>query len=274
MPRDRGRFGIALTGKVAIILLFILSGSSAAQPQAVIDPSPRAVPLNRQLRLTLEITWTGEADAYDVPPPDLSALTEFEVVGRGLSAERKDGAYVLTHEFILQPLKPGEYDVGRIRVEYFEKDSDVARLIPLPRTPIKALPPELLPLRARVAVGVGALAIVAIGAALALSRKKKSSRHGSSAAALARDELSARLGRAASLRIEGEFGAYMEELCEMAGSDGLRPHVGKLDELSKLSEEVRFGGVIPSPDQLVWAEKKVRNAIRAAFPIEEESESD
>jgi hypothetical protein len=258
-----------MTGKLAIILLLILSGSSAAQPQAAIDASPRAVPINRQLRLTLELTWTGEADAYDVPPPDLSALTEFEVVERSLSTEHGNGANALTHVFILQPLKQGEFDVGRIQALYFEKDKDVPRRIPLPRTEVKVLPPELLPLRAK--VGVGALVVVAIGAALAFSRKKKRGRLGSSPTALARDELSAKLGKAASLRVEGEFGAYMEELCEMAESEELRPHVGKLAELS---EEIRFGGLVPSPDQLSWAEKKVRHAIRMAFPIEDESESD
>ena len=280
MPRDRRHIGPALTWKLALILLLILSGSSAAQPQAVIDLSPQAVPLNRQLRLTLEITWTGEADAYDIAQPDVSALTEFEVVERSLFAERRDDTNVLRHAFVLQPLAPGEYDAGRIRVEYSEKDKDVARLIPLPWTPIKALPPEHLPLGGKVAVAVGALAVVALGAALALSRRKARGQAGNSAASQEREKekFLARLGKAASLRIEGEFGAYMEDLCEMAESDRLRPFVVKLDELGEFSEKVRFGGLIPSPDQLSWAERKVGHAIRIAFPTEEEvgeeSESD
>lgn len=87
--RDYKHIRLALTGKVAIILLFILSGSSAAQPRATIRPDSRAVPLNRQLRVTLELTWTGDADAYDVPQSDVSALAEFEI------AERKNETNVL-----------------------------------------------------------------------------------------------------------------------------------------------------------------------------------
>ncbi len=274
LPRGCGHIGPALTWKLALILLLILSGSSAAQPQAVISLSPQAVPLNRQLRLTLEITWTGEADAYDVAQPDVSALTEFEVVERSLFAERKDDTNVLTHAFVLQPLMQGEFDAGRIQVEYSEKGSDAPRLIPLPWTPIKALPPEhLFSLGTKVAASVvGALAVVAIGAALAFSRRKT---RGRAATAQEREEEFAnRLGKAASLRIEGEFGAYMEELCEMAESDRLRPFIVKRDELSEFSEKVRFGGLIPSPDQLSWAERKVNHAIRIAFPAGEESESD
>lgn len=87
--RDYKHIRLALTGKVAIILLFILSGSSATQPRATIRPDSRAVPLNRQLRVTLELTWTGDADAYDVPQSDVSALAEFEI------AERKNETNVL-----------------------------------------------------------------------------------------------------------------------------------------------------------------------------------
>ncbi len=93
--RDYKHIRLALTGKAAIILLFILSGSSAAQPRATIRPDSRAVPLNRQLRVTLELTWTGDADAYDVPQSDVSALAEFEIAERGLSAERKNETNVL-----------------------------------------------------------------------------------------------------------------------------------------------------------------------------------
>ena len=282
LPRDRGHIGPATTWKLALILLFILSGSSAAQPQAVIDLGSQAVPLNRRVRLTLEIKWTGEADAYDVAQPDLSELTEFEVVDHGLFAERKGDTNVLRHTFILQPLIQGEFDAGRIRLKYSEKDKDAARLIPLPWTPIKTLPPEsFLSPGGKVFVVVGAFMIMAMGAAVAFSRRKTRGRAGNSAAAKKQEEkekFSDRLGRAASLKIEGEFGAYMEELCAMAESDRLKPFIAKLDELGEFSEKVRFGGLIPSPDQLSWAERKVNHAIRMAFPvgkeIGEESESD
>ena len=30
--------------------------------------------------VTLEIVWSGEADVYDIPRPDTSALAEFEIL--------------------------------------------------------------------------------------------------------------------------------------------------------------------------------------------------
>ena len=269
--RDYKHIRPALTGKIAIILLFILSGSSAAQPRATIRPDPRAVPLNRQLHVTLELTWTGDADAYDVPQPDASALAEFDIVGQSLSAERKNETNVLRYEFMLQPLKQGEYDLGRIRVKYFERDGETPITIPLPRTPIEVLPRELLPRRARVAVIIGAVAILGI-AATKIVRGRRGKSSAVSASDPRRDELSTQLKGARSLRIEGEFGAYMGALSGLARSKQLAPHVAGLDDLLGLTEKVRFGGLVPSPDQLDWAEKIVKKAIRAAFPVEDESE--
>ena len=271
--RDYKHIRLALTGKVAIILLFILSGSSAAQPRATIRPDSRAVPLNRQLRVTLELTWTGDADAYDVPQPDVSALAGFEIAERGLSAERKNETSVLRYEFILQPLKHGEYDLGRIRVKYFEKGGDTPTIIPLPRTPIEVLPRELLPPRARIAVVIGAVAV--LGVAITIIVRGRRGKSGAvSASDTRRDELSTQLKGARSLRIEGEFGEYMQALSRLARSKQLAPHVAGLDDLLGLTEKVRFGGLIPSPEQLDWAEKTVKKAIRAAFPVEDESEQD
>jgi len=118
-------------GRTAIILLIIsLSGVSAAQPQATIRSSPPKVPLNRNLNVTLEIVWSGEADVYDIPRPDTSALAEFEILSHGLATEKRGAENVLRHEFVMQPLKEGEYDMGRIRVQYYEKDRDVPMPIP------------------------------------------------------------------------------------------------------------------------------------------------
>ena len=268
------RIGPSLAGKAAIILIFILSGSSTAQPRATIRPNPQTVPLNQQLHITLELAWTGEGDAYDIPQPDASALEEFRVVERSLAAERKDGKNVLKHEILLQPMKEGEYDVGRIRVEYFEKKKDVPMRISLPQTMVKVVPPQLIPGGARTAAGVGALVVTAgVAASIIFLRRTKGRRRQSNdaipAAQRRRDELLSVLDGAVSLRIEGETGAYMDRLCALAGSEELEPHIDKLEQLRELAESVKFGELILSPDQLTWAEKKVKDAIRAAFPVDD-----
>jgi hypothetical protein len=74
--------------------------------------------------------------------------------------------------------------------------------------------------------------------------------------------------------MEGDMGAYLEKLCALADSDELRAHAGKIEELRDLAESVKFGGLTPSPDQLRWAEKMVKNAIEKAYPADDEMEED
>jgi hypothetical protein len=224
----------------------------------------------------LEVEWTGDVDAYDIPQPDVSMLSEFRVVGRSLSAERKDGTNVLRHDILLQPLKEGEYDVGRIRVEYFEKDKDVPRQIPLPQTMVTVAPPRLLPSGATTAAAIGAFVVALAGVAIILARKKgarlRKPLNAGSVRRRRRDELLSGFNEAISLRIEGRNDAYMDRLCTLAGEKELEPHIGTLDQLHELAENVKFGGLILTPDQQIWAEKKVKNAIREAFPIDDTEE--
>ncbi len=264
-------FGSAQAGKAAIILLlFLFSGPAVAQPQATITPCPESVPLNRHIHVTLELSWTGEADVYDIPQPDVSALEEFQIVERSLSTERRGDENILRHEFTLQPLEEGEYYIGRMNVQYFEKDKDVPVSLPLPQALVEVTPREILPRGIRNGIIVGLLcAGTAIGIGMAAQRRKKLQQEEVASALAAdkkRDEFSAKLADAVSLRIEGDLGAYLENLCALADSAELKPHVGRVEDLRELAENVKFGGLAPSPDQLSWAEKLVKNAIKETFP--------
>ena len=89
-----------------------------------------------------------------------------------------------------------------------------------------------------------------------------------------RADLLVELNTARSLLIEGEIGEYLESLYKLADSEALRPHCEKKDELWELKESAKFGGYSVSPDQLRWAEKLVRNAIRKAFPDKDGQEEE
>jgi hypothetical protein len=268
--------GSAPAGKVAIILLlFLFSGPVAAQPQAKITPNPQSVPLSRSINVTLELTWAGEADVYDIPQPDVSALKEFQILERSLSTERRGDENVLRHKLVMQPLEEGEYDLGRMSVQYFEKDKDVPVSLPLPETLVEVTPREIIPRGIRNGIIIGLLgAGVGIGISLAAQRKKRlrQKKLGSALAAdRMREEFSTKLADAVTLRIEGDLGAYLEGLCALADSAELRPHIEKLEELSELAENVKFGGLAPSPDQLSWAEKLIKSAVKKAFPVDDEA---
>lgn len=265
---------------VAFIILFILSlaSRSAAEPQAALKPHSPKVPLNRELRVTLELAWAGEADVYDIPQPDTSVLPEFRVINRKIFATRNGDENRLQYEFTMKPLKEGEYDLGRMQVKYYEKDKDIPTPISLPHTMVKVLPAELLSTRAKAGIGacaVGAIAVVAM-VLFVRSRKvaEKKKMTESETLSHARANLLVKLDGARPLLLEGKTGEYLDILCGIAESVELRPHIEKLDDLRDLAEGVKFGGHTSSPDQLGWAEKLVRTAVEKAFPHEEQEEEE
>ncbi len=115
-----------------------------------------------------------------------------------------------------------------------------------------------------------AIAVILLLRSQRVSRARK--REKSETAGHRRESLLEELDAARSLMIEGHIGAYLEKLWALADSDALRPHADRIDDLHDLKENAKFGGLIPSPDQLNWAEKLVRSAIQEAFPVGEEEE--
>ena len=139
--------------QAGIIVLFIsiltIAGQSFAQPQASVKPDSQAVPINRNLHVALTLMWIGEVDVYDIPQPDLSGLSGFEPVQTELFATRRESENNLRYEIVLKPLEEGEYDLGRMRVEYYEKGKDIPTSVPLPPTTVKVVSRELLGARPR-----------------------------------------------------------------------------------------------------------------------------
>jgi hypothetical protein len=270
--------GYGLTKWVVLIFFVIfLSGHAIAQPQATLKNLPQSVPLNRLMNITLELTWSGEADLYDIPQPDFSELMEFDVVERSLHATRQGGENGLRYDFVLKPLKRGKYDISRLRVECFEKGQDIPIAISLPQTVVEVGAPELIPRRIKITAGLGTIVAAGAIAFLLVFRKRKrtlemikcEARTGEQT----RMDLLAELNAARALRIEGEMGSFLGRLMELAESDTLREHAEKSDELHMLAESVKFGGHTLSPDELNWAENIIKNAIRSAFPAGNEEEN-
>jgi hypothetical protein len=260
--------------KQAIISFFILllADHAIAQPQATLTCRPQQVPLNRSLEMTLELVWSGEADVYDIPQPDLSPLKEFEIVERSLAAKRENNKNKLRYGFVLKPLKRGEHDVSEMRVEYFEKGRDIAVAIPLPQTIVTVGKPELLSRRARIGIGAGLGTAAVIMAVLIAVRSKKKSRETqqqqTTSAARLRTDLLAELKAARGYRIEGDTSKYLEKLCTLGESEALRGSFRRRGELYQMLEDVKFGGRVLSPDELNWVEGLMKDAIKKAFPAD------
>ncbi len=274
----RGCAGYGLAKEIAIIIPFILlfAGQSAAEPQAKLEAHSPTVPRNGRLRVALELVWAGEADLYDIPRPDLSDIPDFDVLEIEIFTERRGDENRLRYSLALEPMKEGEYDLGQMKVEYFEKGQDVATAIELPQTIIKVTGPALIGRKGKLAVAVGAVLIACAAAAGSIlrsrERTRKTSRDDLAAKRHTREGLLAELDAARRFRIEGETGTYLDTLCMLAASESLKPHTRNTEELNELKENVKFGDLTPSPDQLDGAEKSIRNAIREAFPNGDEAE--
>jgi hypothetical protein len=88
----------------------------------------------------------------------------------------------------------------------------------------------------------------------------------SSSDAANRARLLKKVDEARRLLIEGDTKQYVETLGRIYESDELRSHAEKMDGLRQFADTVKFSGETPSPDQLKWAEKLVKEAIEHAFP--------
>ena len=275
-----GRLAAVL--KTGLFVLFlnsaVLAGEGYSQPQARIVPYPEKVHLNRLLQVTLELVWSGEVDVYDIPGPDFSALPEFELQEQSLSASRRGEENFLTYRFVLKPLKEGSFDLGEMKVHYFEKGKDQPITAELPQCLVAVLPPEKVGGGAKAGIAAGATAAVGGFAFFLMMRTRKKAKEqaakSSREAMRVRGDLLTELESAKRLLLEGETGSYMKELCRLLESDALQPFAQKTDELHELAESIEFGGQVPTPDQLKWAEKSVKETIEKAFPQNVEDESD
>jgi hypothetical protein len=271
------RTGIKGTlGVVFVLLISSFASTANSQPQARITFHPQKVHLNRFLHVTLELVWSGEADVYDIPRPDLSALPDFEVAEQSISASRKGEGNTLTFQLVLKPLKEGTYNLGLMKVSHFEKGKDVAAPVSLPEAVVQVQPPEALGFGAKAGLAAGAAIAACAGGFFFVIRAKARSRkwreREQEEDVSLREGFLADLKKARRLLIDGEPGRYVEALVGLMESDTLRPHVQRIDEARALAESLKYGGQAASPDQLKWAEKLVKEAIEKAFPHRLEDE--
>jgi len=263
------RAGLVRAGLLFLLVHLVFSADVHAQPRAQIEFRPQNVPLNRLLHVTLELAWAGEADLYDIPRPDLSAITAFELVEQSVSASRRGKENILTFEMALKPLEEGMHDLGQMTLEYYEKGKDIATPVDVPAAVVTVQPRQLFS-PATKGIAAGAVFAACLSAFYLTTRMRNKAKQQMEPEpddlAGVRASFLAKIDAARQSLIEGETGRYLEELCRMLESDALRLHARKLDELSSLTESVKYGKRSASPDELKWAERIVKQAIGNAFP--------
>lgn len=83
------------------------------------------VPLNRTVRLTVDVVWQGELDHFEIKPPEPPELTNLEVVGSASSNQVGEHAgmpqAIRTYAYTLRPLELGMAYIEPVILGYRER---------------------------------------------------------------------------------------------------------------------------------------------------------
>jgi hypothetical protein len=128
------------------------------------------VPLNKSVKLTINLSWEGKSDRYKVDSVEEPILTNLEIYGSSSSSKtelRNGTAYTIkSFEFTLRPVEMGMSYVDPLIIAYTETSSENNDHLLTNRLSIKVLQPEYeadYGWMIRVLIWVGVAIIVGVG---------------------------------------------------------------------------------------------------------------
>ncbi|MFQ5825482.1 MAG: BatD family protein [bacterium] len=141
--------------------------------------NPKEVPQNRTVTYTVEISWQGDLDRYEIEKFENPVLTNLEIVGNSSSNWVGELAGVMqavkTYEFVLKPLALGMAYIDGLIIEYKDKERDKSHRLVTNRLEVKVIDPiiegssDLLILTGAIILS---LVVISGGGFLILKRKK------------------------------------------------------------------------------------------------------
>lgn len=107
--------------------------------------SPKEVPQNRTVTYTVEISWLGDLDRFEIEKLENPVLTNLEIVGNASSnwVGELDGVIqaIKTYEYTLKPLALGMAYVDGLIVEYKDNEFDKNHRLVTNRLEVKVVDP-------------------------------------------------------------------------------------------------------------------------------------
>lgn len=118
-----------------------LAAQDSTSSQIRIDTSVNytKVPLNRNLKLRVVISWVGDSDRFDVLTFDNPALTNFEIIGTATTSRTEIDTVYKEYDYTLTPNQLGMGYVEGVVVKAHDKISDKDVSLVTQRIPIEVI---------------------------------------------------------------------------------------------------------------------------------------
>lgn len=227
------------------------------------NSSPRP---GEEFFLEVHLRWAGHMEEYLPQPPRVHLPAGITQKGVTASTSSRDGAQVVVYRITLMAAEAGSYALDPVELRYQPRlaaDVEITQIlgptvVVEPRT-VAGLAPRTL---VWVTGGVAATTL----AALTVGWRWKSSREVEPAADDSRfDAMLARYQEARNRRVQGDGAGscllmmdLLEELCEPAEREA--------EEDAKLAEGLRFGGHVPTANELDRIQREVGRRLEARRP--------
>lgn len=262
--------------------------AQVSSPVLGVEVDPGRPRVNTPLRVTYEVSWSGEAAAYAVTPSDAQSVVwgASELV-ETRSGVRGDAFFVAnTVEFI--PAETGKFEIPPFEVAYFDPatlagDEDAAETEQ--QDPVSALDKSVL-LAEAIPISIGRelvpmlrsgtlLALVAgfcaVGAVLGYRRRRTLASAAGAVGHVIPQTAQGAINLARQYRLDARFYEFYRELAR--GAELLAPSVAARrlrEKLESDAQNVGYRGAKPTEDDMEGALRDLEQVMKSAPADEEE----
>ncbi len=256
--------------KSCVIIVAALASAVAghAQPVLVVVDTPAEGHVGGVLYFTCEVRWEGESDAYTVFPAVVTEVAWAEGSVLDMVATSENGLHRVKQRIALAPKKAGEFDTPEIVVPYIAGNAESnigpeASAIALVAGPFSVvISAEAQRARWPMLAGPAAVALVGLLGYGFYARRAAVAPEAAGMTPL--EQVQHALHEAKRRRLDGDYYAYYQALSRAAalmGEGAQSP--GPLNErLARRTQEVGYGGVRPTEDQIDGDQRDTERALQ------------
>lgn len=235
-------------------------------PTAEMELSNEAPRVGQEFFLDIHLRWAGHFEEYLPQPPKVHLPEGMLQQGVTASTSSRKGSQVVLYRVTLRADEPGSYALDPVELRYTPRlaTSDAAARFAGPTVEVR--PRTLAGLSPRnLALGLGGLGLSFVVGFLVSRHRRAGKAQSSDPVGLGYESVSERYKRARALRMQGDGAAFalamLELRRELSDIDARETH-----QLAELEEALRYGGRVPSADELDRLQRTVERRLEALRP--------
>lgn len=230
--------------------LFLWSAPARGAPQVEASLANDTVSPGNPFRLTVIVSWQGDADEYIIAPPEPELPEGIEQVTSSFASSARQQVQRMRYTFVLRAVKSGSYSIQPLTIQYWARGQTQESTLTCPAITFRAERYAFVKKNRGTLTGAAAACIIAgLCAGFFLVRRRKAAgkkeptAHADSGPAISR-----LLHTCRTCRLKGDYAAFYEAAVALA--DLLAPQDGPdREKLAAMLEKVRFGGLRPPADE-------------------------